>query len=586
MKLTLKSRMIFWIWGFTAILFSLILYLNFVYNSNQEIKELRENSEVSATAFAAVFDELLSRLSTIPEMNAIAVRSNFQQDREEIKKQLKSVLESSKKIFGVCIAFAPKYINNDKKLFAPYYFRSGENIVYKDLAKVNYNYTEKDWYKIPREKHEPMWSEPYFDHGGGDILMSTYSVPIYQDGIFIGVATMDISLDNMTDAIKNIRLNKTGYIFIVSKTGKFISFPDKKQIMEGNVLTFNKTLGERMLSGKAGFMKTYDPLHQEESWISYHPIQTSGYSIGLVYPEREVLANVFTLQNVTMIFGSAGLIVLLFLVMFISRSITRPLSELVEDAKQVAEGNLEKGISVETRSIEVETLKVSLNRMIESLKENIDNLNMANQAKERLLVSSIRALANSIEARDSYTRGHSERVTKYSVRIAEKMEMEKAEIEKLRYAAVLHDIGKIKIKEELLNKPGKLTNEEYEILKKHPEDGAKILKPVEEFQNILPYLYHHHERYDGKGYPRELTGEDIPLASRIMSVADTFDAMTSNRPYRKALPLKKAISELKRNAGTQFDPQVVEVFLEIITNEREWLFNIMEEDWSTMELDE
>ena len=585
MKLTLKSRLIFWIWGFTALLFSIILYLNYIYNKNQDVEKLRENSVVSVAAFASVYQEVLSKVSTIPRMNAVVISSRLFKNRDEIKAYLKSVVEKNNGIYGACLAFEPYRFNKDVELFAPYFYKPDGTVHFKQLGDGKYSYLDKDWYKTAKDKGEPGWSEPYLDTGGGNALMATYSVPIYQNSEFIGVATVDLSLDRMTDNISNVKPSKTGYIFVVSKKGQFISFPDKKQIMKGNILDTNRDLGEKMIAGRIGFIKTFDPLKKEKSWITYYPIKNADYSIAMVYPEKEVLENVFVLQNVTLIFASAGLIILLFILIFVSRSVTSPISDLVKDAQKVANGDLEHPISIESQTIEVETLKDSLNSMIDSLREYIDNLNLANAEKERLFVSSIKALANAIEARDSYTRGHSERVTKYSVKIAQKMGIDGEEVEKIRYAAVLHDIGKIKIKEEILNKPGKLTNEEFNILKQHPTHGAKMLKPVEEFNEILPYLYHHHERFDGRGYPQGLSGVNIPLASRIMAVADTFDAMTSNRPYRRAMPVSKAVTELENNSGTQFDPDIVKIFLAIIKNEKEWLFTVMEEEYSTMDLD-
>lgn len=585
MKLTLKSRLIFWIWGFTALLFSIILYLNYIYNKNQDVEKLRENSVVSVAAFASVYQEILSKVSAIPRMNAVVISSGLFKDRKEIEDYLKSVVEKNPDIYGACLAFEPYRFNKDVKLFAPYFYRPDGKVRFKQLGDGRYSYLDKDWYRTAGEKGTPIWSEPYLDKGGGNALMATYSVPIYQNSQFIGVATVDLSLDRMTDNISNVRLSKTGYIFVVSKKGQFISFPDREQIMKGNIMDLNRELGEIMIAGRIGFMKTFDPLNKEKSWITYYPIKNADYSIAMVYPEKEVLENVFVLQNVTLIFASAGLIILLFILIFVSRSVTSPISDLVKDAQKVAKGDLDHPISIESQTIEVETLKNSLNSMIASLREYIDNLNLANAEKERLFISSIKALANAIEARDAYTRGHSERVTKYSVKIAQKMGIDGEEIEKIRYAAVLHDIGKIKIREEILNKPGKLTDEEFNILKQHPTHGAKMLKPVEEFNEILPYLYHHHERYDGRGYPQGLSGIDIPMASRIMAVADTFDAMTSNRPYRRAMPVTKAVVELENNSGTQFDPEIVKIFLDIIKNEKEWLFTVMEEEYSTMDLD-
>lgn len=183
---------------------------------------------------------------------------------------------------------------------------------------------------------------------------------------------------------------------------------------------------------------------------------------------------------------------------------------------------------------------------------------------EKSYYSTIRALARAIEVKDPYTHGHSERVTEYALIIAEAMRLDEREKQKLKYAATLHDIGKIGIAGRVLNKPGALTEEEYSHVKTHPLLGDSIIEPVEFLQEPRPIILHHHERYDGKGYPDGLKGEDIPLCARILSVADAFEAMRSDRPYRRALPLAEAVEELKRNGGTQFDPRVVRVFLTVL----------------------
>lgn len=183
---------------------------------------------------------------------------------------------------------------------------------------------------------------------------------------------------------------------------------------------------------------------------------------------------------------------------------------------------------------------------------------------QHLLLDSITALANSIDARDPYTRGHSDRVTEYSVMLAERMGFEAVELERLRLAALLHDIGKIRIPDHILNKPGRLTDDEFEEMKRHPVYGVGIMLPVRAFRPLLPYMLHHHERFDGLGYPDRKQGNEIPLPARIICVADCFDAMTSDRPYRKGMPVEVAIEELRKGQGTQFDPECVDAFLDLV----------------------
>jgi HD-GYP domain-containing protein (c-di-GMP phosphodiesterase class II) len=182
----------------------------------------------------------------------------------------------------------------------------------------------------------------------------------------------------------------------------------------------------------------------------------------------------------------------------------------------------------------------------------------------QLFVHSIRALANAVDARDPYTSGHSERVTLFSVMIAEGMGFSAEALEELRYASLLHDIGKIRIRDAILHKPGKLTDDEYEEMKRHPEYGVEIMQPVRAFQCILPYMLYHHERYDGRGYPHGLKGDSIPLQARIMCVADCFDAMTTDRPYRQGMPVAAAVAELHKYRGSQFDPEATDLFLHLV----------------------
>ncbi|MCI0526951.1 MAG: response regulator [Nitrospira sp.] len=176
----------------------------------------------------------------------------------------------------------------------------------------------------------------------------------------------------------------------------------------------------------------------------------------------------------------------------------------------------------------------------------------------------IKALSQAIQVKDPYTGDHCDRIVEYSRSIAEKFGLSAMEKKVLAYAAALHDIGKIGVPEAILNKPGRLTEEEYAIMKTHPAKGAAIIQGVGFLAPVVPLIYHHQERYDGLGYPDGLVGEEIPLGSRIVSVLDTFDAMTSDRPYRKALPIERAVAELKRFTHQQFDSLVVDAFLQVL----------------------
>ncbi len=186
-------------------------------------------------------------------------------------------------------------------------------------------------------------------------------------------------------------------------------------------------------------------------------------------------------------------------------------------------------------------------------------------------VSTIRAFTEAVEAKDPYTRGHSERVGVYASRIARELSCGNEFIERIYLAGLLHDIGKIGVPDAIITKPDRLTPEEYAEIKRHPEIGARILEPVSFLADIVPCVRHHHEWYDGsdRGYPDGLSGSEIPFPSRIILVADTVEAMTSDRPYRKGLPLHIVVKEIQKYSGTQFDPEAAEAFLSIIEREEE-----------------
>ena len=203
-------------------------------------------------------------------------------------------------------------------------------------------------------------------------------------------------------------------------------------------------------------------------------------------------------------------------------------------------------------------------RLIKSIN---DDLEQSKELLEKSYLETIETLRYTVEAKDFYTRGHSDRVSEYAVLIGKKIGLNDEELKILKIGGLFHDIGKIGIPDSILLKDDKLTPDEYSEIKNHPSIGAHILSNASIFKDLIPIVKHHHERYDGKGYPNNLIGEEIPLLARITSIADTFDAMTSRRSYRDALPLEHVKEELRKCAGTQLDPKLVPVFLDILENE-------------------
>ncbi len=208
-----------------------------------------------------------------------------------------------------------------------------------------------------------------------------------------------------------------------------------------------------------------------------------------------------------------------------------------------------------------EVLKMTIDGGIEKY-NLLNNKTLILKDLRELFYKTIKLIAAALDAKDPYTHGHSMRVTMYSMILAKKLNLDDTMLEEIETAGLLHDIGKIGIPQRILCKPGKLTDEEFEVMKSHPEQGEKMLKDIKKLTLISNWLRTHHEKWDGTGYPNGLKGEEIPLSGRIIALADTYDAMTSDRPYRKALSHEIAIEEIKRCAGTQFDPVLAQLFAE------------------------
>jgi HD-GYP domain-containing protein (c-di-GMP phosphodiesterase class II) len=240
--------------------------------------------------------------------------------------------------------------------------------------------------------------------------------------------------------------------------------------------------------------------------------------------------------------------------------LTSPLLRLVAAAQKIAAGDFSS--RVETRNItEIGTLGQTFNVMSDKLEEHIAKLATAAKENRELFVGTVKALAAAIDGKDKYTRGHSERVARISVAIGRRMDLPEDDLETLRISALLHDVGKIAIDDNILKKPAALTDDEFQIMKTHPQKGYKIMSQIPAMKDFLPGMYMHHEMINGKGYPQGLTGDQIPLQAKIVSVADTFDAMTIDRPYQKALMLDDALGKIEALVGSRYDKPVVDALI-------------------------
>jgi HD-GYP domain-containing protein (c-di-GMP phosphodiesterase class II) len=275
-----------------------------------------------------------------------------------------------------------------------------------------------------------------------------------------------------------------------------------------------------------------------------------------IQDERAALRSVAEMRRQTVLISLLATTFALLIGFLFAKQLSRPVRDLAEAAQRIAAGNFAQRIEVRSRT-ELGALGESFNQMTDRLEHYIEDLRRAAEENKALFLGTVKALAAAIDGKDPYTRGHSERVARFSIAIAERMNLPDEEIEKLRVSALLHDVGKIAIDDKILKKPAALTDEEFEVMKQHPQRGYKIMSQIPAMKDFLPGMYMHHEMINGQGYPQGLKGDEIPMQARIVSVADTFDAMTTDRPYQKAMTLAAALARINDFVGTRYDASVV-----------------------------
>ena len=275
-----------------------------------------------------------------------------------------------------------------------------------------------------------------------------------------------------------------------------------------------------------------------------------------IQDERAALASVADMRRQTFIISLFAAIFALLIGFFFAKKLTQPVQELAIGAQRISTGDFSQRINVRSRT-ELGELGETFNLMTDKIERFITDLQRAAEENRQLFLGTVKGLAAAIDGKDPYTRGHSERVSRFSVAIAQGLDLPEDEIEKIRISAILHDVGKIGIDDKILKKPAALTDEEFEIMKQHPQKGYKIMSQIPAMKEFLPGMYMHHEMVNGQGYPQGLKGDEIPLQARIISVADTFDAMTTDRPYQKAMEFEAALARIKSFVGTRYDERVV-----------------------------
>ncbi|HEV8591169.1 MAG TPA: HD domain-containing phosphohydrolase, partial [Pyrinomonadaceae bacterium] len=409
----------------------------------------------------------------------------------------------------------------------------------------------------------------------GELVM-TMASPVISNGTTVASVVAIVSLRDIarsivgTSATTEQELWKSGLpiIFVVNQSGRAVFHPDPSLVDSQKTLVNLKIVNEwqqansQIQSGLVPFTAEYDGVNYDMIGAYSTARFGSDLSFGVItmQDERKALASVGEMKTQTWLISLAFAFVALFVGSLAARQLTSPILKLSAAAERIAGGDL--STRVETRNVtEIGTLGESFNTMSDNLEEHIARLAKAAQENRELFVGTVKALAAAIDGKDKYTRGHSERVARISVAIGRQLSMPEDELETLRISALLHDVGKIAIDDNILKKPAALTTEEFEIMKTHPQKGYKIMSQIPAMKDFLPGMYMHHEMVNGMGYPQGLKDEQIPLQAKIVSVADTFDAMTIDRPYQKGMLLPEALKRIKELVGTRYDSKVVDALI-------------------------
>jgi HD-GYP domain-containing protein (c-di-GMP phosphodiesterase class II) len=289
---------------------------------------------------------------------------------------------------------------------------------------------------------------------------------------------------------------------------------------------------------------------------TYSPVTNLDWAVVVQKPRDEAYSSVYEMQRTARFLALCAIALSIGVGIIAARRITNPLEVLTESSHAIARGDFSQRVRLKSRT-EIGELAATFNVMSEELEHFVEDLKRAAAENRELFMSSIQMLAGAVDEKDPYTRGHSDRVTKYSVLIAKEMGMPEEFLETVQVSAQLHDVGKIGIEDQILKKPGALTAEEFEIMKTHTTKGANILRPVAKLKDMIPGIELHHESLDGRGYPHGLKDEEIPVLPRIIAVADTFDALTTNRPYQQAHDCDDALRIIHSISGKRLDPAAV-----------------------------
>jgi putative nucleotidyltransferase with HDIG domain len=384
------------------------------------------------------------------------------------------------------------------------------------------------------------------------------------NGNFTGMLAAVVSLDPLLRRLQDASGHQRS-VFIVDHSGHVVAHPDTKNFVPGTDLASNSDLIKQIRDLPQELRNTTTTRFTQQ--VKGRNVEMVGTFSTLpelnwaIVAQRSLKqarddAGVNDLNRQALAFVSVVVLAAVLVGYFFAVGISGPIRGLAASTRAISRGEFHQRSPVRGAS-EISELAENFNKMAGDIEEYIERLKESAEENRELFVGSIRMLAAAIDEKDPYTRGHSGRVAKYSTLIGRELGLSPEDLDKLRISALLHDVGKIGVEDRVLKKPGALTPEEFTLMKQHTVKGANIMRPVSQLKNMLPGIELHHEHMDGRGYPYGLQGPQIPLMARIIGVADTLDAMTTNRPYQSAMDLDYALTKIKALAGSKFDPVVV-----------------------------
>lgn len=396
------------------------------------------------------------------------------------------------------------------------------------------------------------------------------SSPIMYGGRFLGMIASVVNMDYLIRRLQQVSL--TGLMpYVVDSQGRLVAAATTQYatgqdmshfeivrsfVGEGSKAQLAATREFVIISGNGSKKDAIEMLG------TYSPVTSLDWAVVVQKPREDAYRGIYEMQRTGRLLAWLAVFVSVGLSILSARRITSPLQVLAQSSQAIARGDFSQRVHVNTRT-EIGELATTFNTMSEELEQFVEDLKRAADENKALFMGSIQMLAGAVDEKDPYTRGHSDRVTKYSLMVAKEMGANDEFLEIVRISAQLHDVGKIGIEDRILKKPGALTPEEFEVMKTHTTKGANILRPVPQLSEMLPGIELHHEALNGRGYPYGLKGDEIPLLARVIAVADTFDALTTNRPYQKAYDPTEALGIIKNLSGQRLDPKAIAALLAV-----------------------